>query len=107
MEIAASGAAVGVAVAFVGGLVVVALLIWAVRAGIGVRRHESRRPRPEEQPRLPESGPVGEIHEVREPNEMPQVGPDGERLLPHQIDQAGSRPNEDQKRRRWSGSGGV
>ncbi|WP_275902456.1 DUF6479 family protein [Streptomyces sp. S1A1-7] len=40
------------------------------------------RPRPEEQPRLPDSGPVHEVREHREPNELP---PSEHRLTPHEL----------------------
>jgi len=66
VDLAVSGAAMGLMVAFAGGLVIVALLVWAVRLGIKVRQREPAPPRPDEQPRLPESGPVGEIREQRE-----------------------------------------
>ena len=67
---------------FAVGVVLVALLIVAVWRG---RRRQAARPgppRPEEQPRLPESGPVGEIHERREPAEVPRSR---HRLTPHQL----------------------
>lgn len=77
-ELAASrDLAVGVA-PFVVGVLLVALLIALVWRG--QRKRRARVPRPEEQPRLPESGPVGEIVEQREPDAVPQ---DGERLKPH------------------------
>ncbi|MER0443804.1 DUF6479 family protein [Streptomyces sp. Edi4] len=64
------------------GVVLVAALIGAVWWG---RRRQARRttpPRPEEQPRLPASGPVGEVSERREPAEVPR---DGDRLTPHDM----------------------
>ncbi|MFK8906157.1 DUF6479 family protein [Streptomyces sp. YS-3] len=69
--------AVGVA-PFVVGVLLVALLIALVWRG--QRRRRARVPRQEEQPRLPESGPVGEVVERREPDEVPH---DGDRLKPH------------------------
>ncbi|MFF1628150.1 DUF6479 family protein [Streptomyces sp. NPDC058272] len=106
---ASSGLAVG-ALPLVAGLVVVCALIWAVRLGIKVRRREAAPPRPDEQPRLPESGPVHEVREVREPDEVPQAHDESERLTPHQLSgggTSGSKRSEDQTRRRWSrGSGG-
>ncbi|MDJ1134366.1 DUF6479 family protein [Streptomyces iconiensis] len=62
------------------GLVVVGVLIAAVWLGIRVRRREPPVPPPEEQPKLPDEGPVDEIMENREPDELPQ---DGVRRLPH------------------------
>lgn len=106
VDLAASGAAMGLVVAFAGGLVIVALLVWAVRLGINVRKREPAPPRPDEQPRLPESGAVGEIREQREPDEVPR-NPDGERLLPHNLHHSASRRSENQERPRWNeGSGG-
>ncbi|MFD4555625.1 DUF6479 family protein [Streptomyces sp. NPDC058469] len=106
VDIAASGAAMGMVAAFAGGLVVVALLVWAVRLGINVRQRELAPPRPDEQPRLPESGAVREIREQREPDEVPRT-PDGERLLPHNLRHSGSRRSESQERPRWDeGPGG-
>ncbi|UXX91678.1 DUF6479 family protein [Streptomyces sp. AD2-2] len=107
MELAVSGAAMGLVVAAAGGLVIVALLVWAVRLGIKVREREPAPPRPEEQPRLPETGAVREVQEQREPDEVPQTGDGGRRLRPHEIHQSGSRRSDTQDRpRRDSGSGG-
>jgi len=109
MEMSASnGAAVGV-FTLVAGLIVVLALIGAVRLGMRTRRRESAPPRPEEQPRLPESGPVHELQEMREPDEVPRAQDGSERLTPHQLSgggTSGSRRGEDQKRRRW-GSGSA
>jgi hypothetical protein len=106
VDLAASGAAMGLVVAFAGGLVIVALLVWAVRLGIDVRQREPAPPRPDEQPRLPESGAVREVREQREPDEVPRT-PDGERLLPHNLHHSASRRSENQERPRWdAGPGG-
>lgn len=70
--------AVGLA-PFVVGVIVVALLIALVWRG---QRGRARLPRPEEQPRLPESGPVGEIIEQREPDGVPR---DGTRWTPRRL----------------------
>lgn len=113
LDIAAQGAAIGIW-PFVIGLVLVALLIGAFWMGIRVRRRESAPPRPEEQPRVPEGGPVGEVLENREPDEVPR-GRD--RLTPHQLKEhgnLGSRTSPTQGRPRWDegssgsfGSGGT
>ncbi|GAA0594757.1 DUF6479 family protein [Streptomyces crystallinus] len=71
--------AVGVA-PFVVGVIIVALLIALVWRG--QQRRRARVPRPEEQPRLPDSGPVGEIVERREPDDVPR---DTDRLTPHRL----------------------
>ncbi|MEV7127445.1 DUF6479 family protein [Streptomyces sp. NPDC093260] len=87
------------------GLVVVALLIGAFFLGARIRRREPRPPRPEEQPRLPESGPVGEVLENREPDEVPTGG---DRLTPHRLNahgNLGSRTSAEQARPRWNEGG--
>jgi len=56
---------------FVAGVIVVALLIGAFWLGARIRGREPAPPRPEEQPRLPEGGPV---LENREPEEIPRKG---------------------------------
>ncbi|MFF7330090.1 DUF6479 family protein [Streptomyces sp. NPDC090306] len=92
--------------AFVGGLVIVLALVWAVRLGIGVRRRESRPPRAAEQPKLPATGAVHEIQEAREPDEMPHTA-NGERLMPYELHAASTKRSGDQRHRQWSpGSSG-
>ncbi|MFG3256964.1 DUF6479 family protein [Streptomyces sp. NPDC048172] len=63
------------------GLAVVVALVGAVWLGIRIRRREPTPPTPGSQPRLPDSGPVGDVEERRVPDEMPR---DGRRRLPHQ-----------------------
>ncbi|MEU6673973.1 DUF6479 family protein [Streptomyces sp. NPDC046925] len=65
------------------GLVVVGVLLAAFFWGRRVRSREPAPPRPDEQPKMPEGGPVGEVQEFREPNEVPR---DGGRLLPTELD---------------------
>ncbi|MGA4838203.1 DUF6479 family protein [Streptomyces sp. G45] len=93
---------------FLIGLVIAAALTWAVWLGIRVRRREPPRPRPEEQPRLPDGGPVREVREAREPEEVPQ---DGTPLTPYQLKgqgTIGSKRSDDQEPKRWSpGSSGA
>lgn len=60
VETAMSNAALGTLGAFIGALVVVAALMWAVRLGIRLRRRESDPPKPHEHPRMPEGGPTYE-----------------------------------------------
>ncbi|MET9395151.1 DUF6479 family protein [Streptomyces sp. NPDC006624] len=104
---ASSDHAVAVAIAFVSGLVVACALIWAVRVGMRVMDKDIRHPGPEEQPHVPEGGPVRETREMREPDDVPVVTLDGDRLLPHELHHASTRTGKDQSRRRWSpGSSG-
>ncbi|MFG3024309.1 DUF6479 family protein [Streptomyces sp. NPDC048254] len=104
---ASSGVAVGI-LPLAAGLILVVALIWAVRLGIRVRRRESAAPRPEEQPRLPETGPTREVQEMREPDEVPHAKDERERLTPHQLSGGGSsgKRSEDQRRRRWDSHSG-
>jgi hypothetical protein len=106
-DLAASGAAVGVIAAFLGGLILVGALLWAFWLGNKVRKREPRPPRPDEQPKLPESGPVQEVREMREPDEVPHAKDESERLRPQNLHASGSKRSEDQEPRRWSpGSSG-
>ncbi|GGZ96207.1 DUF6479 family protein [Streptomyces echinoruber] len=93
---------------FVAGLAVVALLIGAFVIGARIRRREPAPPRPEEQPRLPEGGPVHEVREYREPDEVPQGR---HRLTPHRLKghgNSGTRTSPTQTRPRWDeGSSGA
>ncbi|MET7387067.1 DUF6479 family protein [Streptomyces sp. NPDC005529] len=100
-DIALSNAAYGTFGALVGGLVVVGALMWAVRLGIRTRRRESAPPTPSEQPRLPDSGPVRETSEIREPNEVPRAADQSERLTPRQVQASGSKRSDQQERPRW------
>ncbi|MFI6088159.1 DUF6479 family protein [Streptomyces sp. NPDC051218] len=105
--LAVSGAALGTIAAFVGGLALVGALLWAFWLGNRVRGREPRPPRPEEQPKLPDSGPVHEIREMREPDEVPHAKDESERLRPENLHASGTKRSENQKRRRWSpGSSG-
>lgn len=74
------------AVPFLVGVVLVAVLVGAVWWGRRVQARQ-RPPRPEEQPRLPASGPVREVSEHPEPAEVPRGD---ERLTPHQLGGYGS-----------------
>ncbi|MEV5436467.1 DUF6479 family protein [Streptomyces sp. NPDC052682] len=111
---ASSDHALAVTMAFIGGLVIAGALIWAVRVGMRVMDTDTHHPAPEEQPHLPEGGPVFEIQEMREPDEVPVAASDNERLLPHELHRAWTKTGQDQHRRRWSpgssgsfGSGGL
>ncbi|MEU6388042.1 DUF6479 family protein [Streptomyces sp. NPDC046939] len=67
---------------WIAGIVVVLVLIGAFILGRRIQNRESPRPTPEEQPKMPEGGPVVEEQEYRDPDEVPQ---DGGRLLPHEL----------------------
>ncbi|MFF5477494.1 DUF6479 family protein [Streptomyces sp. NPDC012935] len=113
MDIAAARGALAVGL-LVAGVVVVALLIGAFVLGARIRRREPRPPRPEEQPRLPDGGPVHEVRERREPAEVPKSD---QRVTPHDLPAHGNMPSRtspSQERPRWSeggsgsfGSGGT
>ncbi|MGW7819964.1 DUF6479 family protein [Streptomyces puniciscabiei] len=108
MHTAAPGAQVfGYVLILLAGVACVAGLIWAFRLGFKVRQSEPDPPRPDEQPRVPPSGPVRETLEMREPDEVPRAAGDSERLTPYQIGNVRSRRAGDQRRPRWSpGSSG-
>jgi hypothetical protein len=107
LYLAVSNAAMGAIGAFVGGLVVVGLLMGAVRLGVKVRRQQPRPPRPDEHPRLPEAGPVREVREVREPDEVPRAADESERLRPSNLHASGSKRGRNQEVPRWeAGSSG-
>ncbi|WP_030778024.1 DUF6479 family protein [Streptomyces sp. NRRL S-920] len=67
---------------WIAGVVVVAVLLGAFFWGQRVRAREPRPPRPDEQTKMPEGGPVREIREYRDPDEVPR---DGHRLTPHEL----------------------
>ncbi len=107
-DLAAGRGALGVGLV-VAGIVVLALLIGMFLFGSRRVRNDDARPRPEEQPRMPEGGPVREVREHREPEEMPRTD---ERLTPHELKghgNAGTRTSAAQERPRWDegGSGGF
>ncbi|MFI6933748.1 DUF6479 family protein [Streptomyces sp. NPDC050287] len=111
---ATSSDVLNVIAAFAGGLFIAGLLVWAVRLGMKVMDQELPHPRPEEQPRLPETGPVREMREIREPDEIPGPVDEPERLMPYQLHASGTRRGKDQVRKRWLpgssgsfGSGGI
>src|SRR5690606_36149040 len=98
-EVLAAGQDVlNVVAAFIGGLVVAGALIWAVRVGMRVMDTEEHRPRPEEQPRLPDGGAVHEMREMREPDEVPRSQRGG-RITPHECQRAATGAGRDQRPR--------
>ncbi|MFF8593474.1 DUF6479 family protein [Streptomyces sp. NPDC015220] len=88
---------------FLGLVIVVGGLIWAVWLGIRVFRREPDRPEECDQPHLPVTGAIEEISEMREPDEV--HCDDGTRILPHELHHAGTRRSEDQHRNRWAPGG--
>lgn len=104
MTMAAGATGLGMLVT---GLAVVAVLIGAFWVGYRVRRREPTPPRADEQPRMPEGGPVREVREHREPDEVPRGDT---RLTPHEMPSYGnasSRTSPDGEQRRWDeGSSG-
>lgn len=80
-QVAAGSGTSGILLAIVG-VLVVAVLLAAFVWGRRIKAREPGPPRPDQQPRLPESGPVGDVVESREPDELVQ----GEqRLTPHEV----------------------
>ncbi|WP_328748876.1 DUF6479 family protein [Streptomyces sp. NBC_00285] len=111
---ATSSDVLDVIAAFAGGLFIAGALVWAVLFGMRVQDRELPRPLSQEQPRLPESGPIREIREMREPDELSAPVDGRERLMPYQLHHSGSRRGKDQHRKRWLpgssggfGSGGL
>ncbi|MGW0708541.1 DUF6479 family protein [Streptomyces sp. NPDC002643] len=99
-EIAAERSVLAGLAPFLGGLILVGMLAGALWLGARVRAREPRRPLPEEQPKLPEGGPVREERENREPDEIPESDL---RLLPYEVHgNLGSRPSGKKERPRWS-----
>ncbi|MGW7384419.1 DUF6479 family protein [Streptomyces sp. NPDC054794] len=106
-QLAAVGSGAGVVVIVICGLLITSALVGAVLLGIRVRRREPAPPRRSEQPTLPPDGPVREERNMREPNEVPRATRDADRLTPHQLGNASSRPGRNQSRPRWQrGSSG-
>ncbi|ASY36369.1 MULTISPECIES: DUF6479 family protein [unclassified Streptomyces] len=91
------------------GVFVVAALIAAFAYGRRLRARQPAPPKPDEQPHLPEGGPIGEERELREPDEME---PREARLTPHELNGGGTGQNRrspSQKERKWdeNSSGGF
>lgn len=72
------------------GVLLVAVIIAAFAWGRRLKARAPAPPTPEEQPRLPEGGPVGDVVESREPDELPRTD---QRRTPHELkgDGSGSR----------------
>ncbi|AZM61136.1 MULTISPECIES: DUF6479 family protein [unclassified Streptomyces] len=108
VQLAANEHRWAVLAAFIGGLIVAGALVWAVRVGMRYMDREEPRPRPEDQPKLPEGGAVHEVREMREPDEIPRMDKTGSRLMPYELHHAATRTGKDQTRKRWlPGSSGA
>ncbi|MFF9060497.1 DUF6479 family protein [Streptomyces sp. NPDC101213] len=106
MQLAATSGLLSVAL-FVVGVALVALLAGSFWLGARVKQRELPRPRPEEQPHLPPEGPVREVQEIREPDEVPRTGKGGRALTPYELTNMRTRPSTSKSRPRWSsGSSG-
>ncbi|BDM70761.1 hypothetical protein HEK616_42480 [Streptomyces nigrescens] len=64
------------------GVLVVAVLLAAFVRGRRIRKREPGPPDPESHPRLPHGGPVGDVMERREPEELPRSD---HRRGPHEL----------------------
>ncbi|MFJ5263217.1 DUF6479 family protein [Streptomyces sp. NPDC088387] len=89
------------------GLFGVAVAVLAVLAGsfwFGNRLKERQPPTPraDEQPRPPADGPVHEVMENREPDEVPRTPKGGRPLTPYELSNMQTRPSTSKERRRWS-----
>lgn len=98
-DLAVSRGVMGVGLAVTAVLVVGLLVGFFAFGSKRVREDDSPRPRPDEQPRVPEGGPVGEILEQREPDGMPKSD---DRLTPYDLHggNSGSRPAASRQRPR-------
>ena len=107
MDVAAGRGALGIGL-LAAGVVIVALLIGAFWMGAKVRRREPTPPSPEQQPQVPDEGPVREVMEDREPDEVPRTD---RRLTPHELPGHGNAPTRSsasKQRPRWDeGSSGA
>ncbi|MFF0561834.1 DUF6479 family protein [Streptomyces sp. NPDC004266] len=94
-----------------GGLVVVVVLIGAFVLGIRLKNKELPPPRPESQPRRPETDRLpGEVAEYRKPAEMPHTDAE-HRLMPYNLKSSGETDlgPQSEEQRKWRGisSGGF
>ncbi|MEU7299456.1 DUF6479 family protein [Streptomyces sp. NPDC048304] len=107
MQLAAASGLMGLVMFLVAGVGTAALVAAGAWMNSRVKYRESPRPRPEEQPTLPPEGPVGELRQNRESQEVPQMTKGGRPLTPYELSNMDSRPSESKDRPRWSrGSSG-
>jgi hypothetical protein len=94
-------------VLFIVAVGVLALLAGGFWMNSRVKYRESPRPRPEEQPMLPPEGPVREVRENRESQDVPVIPKGGRPLTPYELSNQDTRPSASKERPRWSrGSSG-
>ncbi|MFD7137881.1 DUF6479 family protein [Streptomyces sp. NPDC059894] len=106
MQLAASSGLLSLAL-FVVGIALIAMLAGSFWLGARIKMRESPRPRPEEQPQLPPDGPVHEVRENREPDEVPRMTKGGRPLTPYELTNMQTRSSDSKTRPRWSrGSSG-
>ncbi|MFF7985341.1 DUF6479 family protein [Streptomyces sp. NPDC007901] len=106
MQLAAPSGLMSLAL-FLVAVAVLAMLAGGFWLGNRVKYHESLRPRPEEQPKLPPEGAVHEVRENRESEEIPLIPKGGHALTPYELSNQQTRPSASKDRPRWSpGSSG-
>ncbi|MGV4982919.1 DUF6479 family protein [Streptomyces sp. NRAIS4] len=106
MQLAAASGLMSL-VLFIVAVGVLALLAGGFWMTSRVKYSESPRPRPEEQPKLPPEGPVGELRENRESQEIPRTAKGERPLTPYELSNMDTRPSASKDRPRWSrGSSG-
>ncbi|MFE8948885.1 DUF6479 family protein [Streptomyces sp. NPDC007856] len=106
MQLAAASGLMSL-VLFIVAVGVLALLAGGFWMTSRVKYRESPRPRPEEQPTLPPEGPVREVRQNRDYEEVPETPQGGRPLTPYDLRNQDSRPSATKERPRWSrGSSG-
>ncbi|MEU0005598.1 DUF6479 family protein [Streptomyces sp. NPDC006314] len=106
MQLAAASGLMSLAL-FIVAVGLLALLAGGFWMNSRVKYREPPRPRPEEQPQLPMEGPVREVRQNRESQDVPQTPKGGRPLTPYELSNMDSRPSESKDRPRWSkGSSG-
>ncbi|GGT28097.1 DUF6479 family protein [Streptomyces chromofuscus] len=101
MQLAAPSGLLALAL-FVVAIAVVAMLAGSFWLGNRIKLNEPPRPRPDEQPHLPPEGPVHEVRQNREPDEVPRTPKGGRPLTPYELTNMRTRPSASKDRPRWS-----
>ncbi|MFJ1608410.1 DUF6479 family protein [Streptomyces sp. NPDC088253] len=91
---------------FVIAVALIALLAGSFWLNCRMRSRAPRLPRAEEQPHMPQGGPVREMREIREPAEVPKVAKGQHALTPYELTHMSTRTSPSQKRGRWHDGGG-